>query len=45
MRLIGAGAQLVDVRQGSSFPGNPDTWTVMRDPGGNELRDGYLDYD
>ena len=37
MRLVGAGAQLVEVRQDPASLDNPDTWTVMRDPEGNEF--------
>jgi Glyoxalase-like domain len=37
MRLAGAGAELVEVRQDPAFLDNPDTWTVMRDPEGNEF--------
>lgn len=36
-RLIEAGAQLVEVRQDPAYFDNPDTWTVMRDPEGNEF--------
>lgn len=36
-RLAGAGAELVEVRQDPSSFDNPDTWTVMRDPEGNEF--------
>ncbi|MFI6601668.1 VOC family protein [Nonomuraea sp. NPDC050536] len=36
-RLVEAGAQLVEVRQDPAFLDNPDTWTVMRDPEGNEF--------
>ena len=34
MRLLGAGAHLVEVRQDPASLDNPDTWTVMRDPEG-----------
>jgi predicted enzyme related to lactoylglutathione lyase len=36
-RLVEAGAQLVEVRQDPASYDNPDTWTVMRDPEGNEF--------
>ncbi|WP_113705193.1 VOC family protein [Nonomuraea lactucae] len=36
-RLVEAGAQLVEVRQDPASLDNPDTWTVMRDPEGNEF--------
>ena len=36
-RLVGAGAQVVEVRQDPASFDNPDTWTVMRDPEGNEF--------
>ena len=36
-RLVEAGAELVEVRQDPSSFDNPDTWTVMRDPEGNEF--------
>jgi predicted enzyme related to lactoylglutathione lyase len=36
-RLVGAGAQVVEVRQDPTFYDNPDRWTVMRDPEGNEF--------
>jgi predicted enzyme related to lactoylglutathione lyase len=36
-RLVKAGAQLVEVRQDPPSLENPDTWTVMRDPEGNEF--------
>ncbi|WP_214319449.1 VOC family protein [Nonomuraea sediminis] len=36
-RLVEAGAQLVEVRQDPAYLDNPDTWTVMRDPEGNEF--------
>jgi len=36
-RLVEAGAELVEVRQDPSSGDNPDTWTVMRDPEGNEF--------
>lgn len=36
-RLVQAGAQLVEVRQDPVSHDNPDTWTVMRDPEGNEF--------
>ncbi len=36
-RLVGAGAELVEVRQDPASLENPDTWTVMRDPEGNEF--------
>jgi len=36
-RLVEAGAQMVEVRQDPASYDNPDTWTVMRDPEGNEF--------
>ncbi|HEY3902921.1 MAG TPA: VOC family protein [Streptosporangiaceae bacterium] len=36
-RLAGAGAEVVEVRQDPPTYDNPDTWTVMRDPEGNEF--------
>ena len=36
-RLADAGAELVEVRQDPPTYDNPDTWTVMRDPEGNEF--------
>ena len=36
-RLVETGAQLVEVRQDPASFDNPDTWTVMRDPEGNEF--------
>jgi predicted enzyme related to lactoylglutathione lyase len=36
-RLVAAGAQVVEVRQDPTSLDNPDTWTVMRDPEGNEF--------
>jgi predicted enzyme related to lactoylglutathione lyase len=36
-RLAEAGAQVVEVRQDPASFDNPDTWTVMRDPEGNEF--------
>ena len=36
-RLVEAGAQLVEVRQDPPELDNPDTWTVLRDPEGNEF--------
>jgi predicted enzyme related to lactoylglutathione lyase len=36
-RLVGVGAQLVEVRQDPPEMDNPDTWTVLRDPEGNEF--------
>ena len=36
-RLVEAGAQVVEVRQDPASLDNPDTWTVMRDPEGNEF--------
>ena len=36
-RLAEAGAELVEVRQDPPTYDNPDTWTVMRDPEGNEF--------
>jgi len=36
-RMIEAGAELVEVRQDPASFDNPDTWTVMRDPEGNEF--------
>jgi predicted enzyme related to lactoylglutathione lyase len=36
-RLVSAGASVVDVRQDPDSLGNPDTWTVLLDPEGNEF--------
>jgi predicted enzyme related to lactoylglutathione lyase len=36
-RLAEAGATLVEVRQDPASLDNPDTWTVMLDPEGNEF--------
>jgi predicted enzyme related to lactoylglutathione lyase len=36
-RLARAGAEVVEVRQDPESMDNPDTWTVMRDPEGNEF--------
>lgn len=36
-RLAGAGAEVIEVRQDPALMDNPDTWTVMRDPEGNEF--------
>jgi predicted enzyme related to lactoylglutathione lyase len=36
-RLVEAGAELVEVRQDPPTMDNPDTWTVLRDPEGNEF--------
>ena len=36
-RLVDAGAQVVEVRQDPPSYDNPDTFTVMRDPEGNEF--------
>jgi Glyoxalase-like domain len=36
-RLAEAGAELVEARQDPATLDNPDTWTVMRDPEGNEF--------
>jgi hypothetical protein len=36
-RLAGAGAEVVEVRQDPPSLDNPDTWTVMLDPEGNEF--------
>ncbi len=36
-RLADAGAELVEVRQDPPTYDNPETWTVMRDPEGNEF--------
>jgi hypothetical protein len=36
-RLIEAGAQVVEVRQDPASFDNPDIWTVMHDPEGNEF--------
>lgn len=36
-RLAEAEAELVEVRQDPASYDNPDTWTVMRDPEGNEF--------
>jgi hypothetical protein len=37
VRLVEAGAQLIEVRQDPASYDNPDSWTVMRDPEGNEF--------
>jgi predicted enzyme related to lactoylglutathione lyase len=36
-RLVEGGAEVVEVRQDPASYDNPDTWTVMRDPEGNEF--------
>ena len=36
-RLVGAGAEVVEVRHDPPSLDNPDTWTVLRDPEGNEF--------
>jgi hypothetical protein len=36
-RLVEAGAELVEVRQDPGTFDHPDTWTVLRDPEGNEF--------
>ena len=36
-RLAQAGAEVIEVRQDPASYDNPDTWTVMRDPEGNEF--------
>jgi predicted enzyme related to lactoylglutathione lyase len=36
-RLVEAGAEVVEVHQDPASFDNPDTWTVMRDPEGNEF--------
>jgi len=36
-RLVESGAMLVEVRQDPASYDNPDTWSVMRDPEGNEF--------
>jgi Glyoxalase-like domain len=36
-RLVEAGAVLVEARQDPASFANPDTWTVLRDPEGNEF--------
>jgi predicted enzyme related to lactoylglutathione lyase len=36
-RLARAGAEVVEVRRDPDSMDNPDTWTVMRDPEGNEF--------
>src|SRR5581483_7904932 len=36
-RLAAAGAEVVEARQDPPSLDNPDTWTVMRDPEGNEF--------
>jgi predicted enzyme related to lactoylglutathione lyase len=36
-RLVEAGAELVEMRQDPASLDNPGTWTVMRDPEGNEF--------
>ena len=35
--LVQAGAHVVEVRQDPDSLSNPDTWTVMQDPEGNEF--------
>jgi len=35
--LIGAGANLIELRQDPGTLANPDTWAVMADPEGNEF--------
>lgn len=37
IRLVEAGAQVIEVRQDPASYDNPDSWTVMRDPEGNEF--------
>ena len=36
-RLVAAGARVVEVREDSDSFDNPDRWTVMQDPEGNEF--------
>jgi hypothetical protein len=36
-RLVAAGARLVEVRQDPGSLDNPDTWSVLTDPEGNEF--------
>jgi predicted enzyme related to lactoylglutathione lyase len=36
-RLVEAGAEMVEARQDPDWMDNPDTWTVLRDPEGNEF--------
>jgi len=36
-RLVEAGARVVEVRQDPDSFDNPDTWTVLEDPEGNEF--------
>lgn len=36
-RLVEAGASVVEVRQDPDYLNNPDKWTVMQDPEGNEF--------
>ncbi len=36
-RLVEAGAELIEMRQDPASLDNPGTWTVMRDPEGNEF--------
>lgn len=36
-RLVALGARVVDVRQDPESLDNPDTWTVLQDPEGNEF--------
>ena len=36
-RLVEAGAEMVEARQDPAWMDNPDTWTVLRDPEGNEF--------
>ena len=37
VRLAAAGAEVVEVRHDPASLDNPDTWTVMGDPEGNEF--------
>lgn len=36
-RLVAAGAHVIDVRQDPDSLANPDMWTVLQDPEGNEF--------
>jgi hypothetical protein len=36
-RLVEAGASVVEAREDPDSLDNPDTWTVMKDPEGNEF--------
>jgi hypothetical protein len=36
-RLVAAGASVIDIRHDQESLDNPDSWTVMQDPEGNEF--------